>query len=228
MLDDNFFLYRRRNFAGYNDNKQMMLSGIIFAPIIPIVIAGLIALSTQPDGLVGLVSLTGITMAVIFGLLFAVDMFVAFIELMLRFGVGDKIVNALFKFIERIIKGVPSLTHGNKKLVIIGILGIIATAALIVLFKYLILLVGLFAVMMIAGVAFFGVLLFFASHIADWLDKYFALSAKDNNYDNITELLCPKEEDNLRPNYKYIPKKQRTMRLWYHDLKNKVCKPMQQ
>ncbi len=60
-----------------------------------------------------------------------------------------------------------------------------------------------------------------------WLDNIYGISADQNNYGEIKELLCPKDEDNLRPNYNYIPPKQRTVRLWYLDLKNKVCKPMQ-
>ena len=168
------------------------------------------------------------TMAVIFGLLLAVDMFVIFMEFMLRFKIGERIAKGLFNFIAAIANSIPTVSHDTKKLTILILLGIIATVAVVLLFKYLIIFVGLFAVMMLLMVGFFGTALFFASHISDWLDKYFALSAKDNNYDNITELLCPKEEDNLRPNYKYIPKKQRTVRLWYHAVKNAVCKPMQQ
>lgn len=61
-----------------------------------------------------------------------------------------------------------------------------------------------------------------------WLDNAYTVRPEDNNYGEIKELLCPREEANLLPDYNFIPPKQRTFRLWYLDLKHKVCKPMQQ
>jgi len=46
LWDDNFFLYRRKNFLGYNKSKQAMLAGLVFAPIVPIVIAIILGFST--------------------------------------------------------------------------------------------------------------------------------------------------------------------------------------
>ena len=61
-----------------------------------------------------------------------------------------------------------------------------------------------------------------------WFENLFTVSSKSNDYTEIRELLCPNDEENLKPDIHKIPPKQRTIRLWYLDLKNKICKPMQQ
>jgi len=67
----------------------------------------------------------------------------------------------------------------------------------------------------------------FAGAIHMWMMNKYTITAEENDYSNIKALLCPRDEDNLRPNIKYIPRNRRTIRLWYLDMKNKVCKPMQ-
>lgn len=51
--------------------------------------------------------------------------------------------------------------------------------------------------------------------------------SQETDYTEIRELLCPKDESNLIADYKLIPKERRSLRLWYLDTKNKICKPMQ-
>jgi len=60
-----------------------------------------------------------------------------------------------------------------------------------------------------------------------WLLDRLMFPEVETDYTEIRELLCPKDELNVVANYDAIPKKQRTIRLWYLDVKNKVCKPMQ-
>jgi len=61
-----------------------------------------------------------------------------------------------------------------------------------------------------------------------WLMNRFMFGdLEGSDYTEIRELLCPKDEENKIASYSAIPKKQRSLRLWYLDTKNKVCKPMQ-
>lgn len=60
-----------------------------------------------------------------------------------------------------------------------------------------------------------------------WVFTHASLSEEDNDMTEIRELLCPADSENLMAKYKAIPRQRRTIRLWYLDMKNKVCKPMQ-
>jgi len=61
-----------------------------------------------------------------------------------------------------------------------------------------------------------------------WIFNRFTLGDTEAaDYTEIRELLCPKDEENKIASYSAIPKEQRSIRLWYLDMKNKVCKPMQ-
>lgn len=83
-------------------------------------------------------------------------------------------------------------------------------------------------VMVLSTLALVGLLFKFQDPIMEWLDNLYTVTPESNDYTEIRELLCPKDEANLRPDIHFIPPKQRTLRLRYLDLKNKVCKPMQQ
>lgn len=54
--------------------------------------------------------------------------------------------------------------------------------------------------------------------------KHFELFIGDKNHE-IRELLCPKDE--LNRTVEHVPTKYKTLRLYYLDVKNAVCKPMQ-
>ncbi len=60
-----------------------------------------------------------------------------------------------------------------------------------------------------------------------WVENMYTVSPENNDYTEIRELLCPKDELNLQADIDFIPPKQRTVRLWYLEMKHKVCKPMQ-
>jgi len=78
-----------------------------------------------------------------------------------------------------------------------------------------------------AALAVAGLLIKFQEPIIEWLDNAYTVTPEHNDYTEIRELLCPKDADNLRPDIHFIPPAQRTIRLRYLDIKNKVCKPMQ-
>lgn len=76
-------------------------------------------------------------------------------------------------------------------------------------------------------IATIWVMITFSDWIADKLENLYTIAPANNDYTDIRELLCPRDEENLKPDIHFIPPKQRTVRLWYLDMKNKVCKPMQ-
>ena len=84
------------------------------------------------------------------------------------------------------------------------------------------------SVMILTVLAVAGLLFKFQDPIMEWLDNVYTVTPDHNDYTEIRELLCPKDADNLKPDIHFIPPEQRTLRLRYLDLKNKVCKPMQQ
>jgi len=229
VINDNVFLFERPCFTGKEGAKSIMVSGLAFTPIVFMVIAGLISLVVQADGIGGFLRIEATMIGIILGVLVTIDVLVMVVETLIRFHVGNKILEGLFSFISKIIDLLPSssVSREKQKIILLSVLGIIGLIACGFAFKFLLTFLGVVIVTVGMTFAFFFLMLVFANQILEWLDNYFAMSAKDNNYDEITELLCPKDEDNLRPNYNYIPKRQRTVRLWYHDLKNKVCKPMQ-
>ena len=55
------------------------------------------------------------------------------------------------------------------------------------------------------------------------------LSVTDNDIEKVGDLLCPVNiaKQRISTNPLSVPIKQKTLRLWYRDVKNKVCKPMQ-
>lgn len=101
----------------------------------------------------------------------------------------------------------------------LGALGvaIIASIAAInyMIFLYVIGILGVIVVMSALG---FGML-----KLAEWLHY----GDEKTDYTEIRELLCPNDVENQVASYKAIPKQQRSVRLWYLDVKNKICKPMQ-
>lgn len=56
----------------------------------------------------------------------------------------------------------------------------------------------------------------------------FTIEEDYNEVDNIRELLCPADHDNLIASLKYVPAKQRSGSLLFGWLKNSMCKPMQE
>jgi len=228
VIEDNMFVISRPCFTG-NGKTTKMLSGLAFTPIVALAVAFVIGVAVEANGFGGFLRIEAVAIATIFSVLMTMDVVVMIVETLIRFHVGDKIGHGILGFLGKLIDMLPTggIPTKYQKMAILGLFGIVGIVIIGFAFKYLLTFLGIFLLSIGMSFAFFFLLLVFANQILDWLDNFFAMSAKDNNYGNITELLCPKDEDNLRPNYKYIPKKQRTVRLWYHDLKNKVCKPMQ-
>lgn len=226
VVDDNIFIFKRKNLCKIGSDKTGMLFGLAFSPLIYMVMLGLVAGVFNPDGIGGLFTIAGAIVLGIMGVLFTIDLFVLFIEGMIRLNIGERMVSRIESIVDWIRARTPNIEidMGNVFLVIAGIVLLVAVGFA---FKYILLFLGMVGVATVIIGVFFAITVVFADKLSIWLDNYFALKAKDNDYSHLTELLCAKDEDNLRPNYNYIPKKQRTVRLWYHDLKNKVCKPMQ-
>ena len=220
-IDDNFFIYQRK-FLGrntYSFTSVAMLTGLAFTPILIALISGIV-LFLEPAGVVGFLVLVGVAVGSFAAFFLFLDALTLLMELGMRHKAGewlsDKVYNA-FRF----------LTYGKRGDYWFYILIAISLATLAVLATYLTELVGLLAVlggvMVILSVAMF----IFGDKIGEWLDRLLTIPASENDYSKAAALLCPDEEDNLRPNINYIPKSKRTLRLRFLDFKNKVCKPMQ-
>ncbi len=106
-------------------------------------------------------------------------------------------------------------------------LGIGVVAGLYLLSTILPELITLMAGIILTLVVMVVVLWKFSDVLFGFLENWYGVAPANNDYTEIRELLCPKDEANLKPDIHYIPPKQRTVRLWYLDIKNKVCKPMQ-
>jgi hypothetical protein len=226
FIKGNFFLFKRTSIDD-RSRSTALCSGLAFTPLTLLVVSGIILLAVTPSGFVGFLAILATVIGTIFGALLAWDLVVALIETLIYFDIGDKIGHTIISFLGKIFNLLPNVHSNATKYTMIGILAMIALVIVGVGFKFIVALVGGMVVMSVIMFAFFFLLLMFSNVLLDWMERHSALSKKNNDYGNITELLCPKEENNLRPNYKFIPKKQRTIRLFYRDLKNKVCKPMQ-
>ena len=226
---DNFFIFTRPEISSSKGTISYMYIGLALVPALHLIVASIVLLFLNPDGVVGLVAITAGIIAVIAGILLVLDITIIGIETMLHFKVGEALINSINKMVLRILDWLPKVDpHSqNAKIAFLSFMGLLAAIIMGVGLKFLIAAIGIFIVSILATFVFFFFLLLFSDKLLYLMDRYFAMSAKANDYGHITELLCAKEEDNLRPNYKYIPKKQRTVRLWARDLKNKVCKPMQ-
>ncbi len=88
-------------------------------------------------------------------------------------------------------------------------------------------LIAILAALVLTLIAMVVMLWKFNDVLFRFLENWYSVAPQNNDYTEIRELLCPKDEANLKPDIHYIPPKQRTVRLWYLDIKNKVCKPMQ-
>ena len=227
VVRDNFFIFKRKCLDGRTEGKTSMAFGLAFTPLTITIVTALVWLLVTANGAAGFLFISGSIIAGTALFLLFLDFWVAVAELMIRYKVGSKIINSLADFLEAILDRFEG-TDVNFMKVGLVCAGLVILVLLGFVIKYILIFLGVIGLITIFMAIFFAVAVLLADKISIWMDNYFALSAKDNDYGHLTELLCAKDEDNLRPNYKYIPKKQRTVRLWYHDLKNKVCKPMQQ
>ena len=230
LLYDNFFIFWRPDLTGrFEKKKQPVLIGLAFTPII-VIGTILLAIPFEPNGLIGFSVIVGAVLGTLAAILGFIDALGILIEIALRHNIFYRIFETVYDFVAAIIKKIRGNVNPRgqtAKIIALVLISSVVLAGLAVMIDLLIAIVG---VVVVGGLTIFGIsfaLLLFSDKLLVLLDRVFAMSAKENDYGKITELLCAKEEDNLRPNYNYIPKKQRTVRLWARDLKNKVCKPMQ-
>ena len=129
-------------------------------------------------------------------------------------------------------RGYANQTHGQQW----GMAGVISFVVVVVVgfFIYMPLVVGTIAVAITitaTATAFylnnktqiFTKILHWFDQFSVFFDKLFGI----NDYTEIRELLCPKDQLNLSTDINSIPKERRTWRLRYKNFKAKVCKPMQ-
>ncbi len=215
IVDDNAFIFKRKNLTGnkFLSKTSPVLFGFAFSPLVLIIVAGVVSL-LEPNGLVGFLVMEMIGVLPFLGILLFVDFVMSLSEILIKYEFGESLIST----IERIVR-----SKWFKYFLII-LLGV----GIVILWKFLLSLIGAVLIFGTVFASFLGLGILFNSQIMRWILNKITISAEDNDYTNIKELLCPKEEDNLRPNIKYIPKSRRTIRLWYLDTKNKLCKPMQQ
>jgi len=215
----NYFAFRRKSLHNKFEDTTGLISGYIFTPVLWITIAS-IAAYFEPDGLEGLAVMTLMGITPILILMLVADSIVILVELSMRFSWFEKLDNKLMAGVEWLAENLQTKTAKVLGVILLGVIGYYA-------FEFLYALIGLLAIWIVTMVVISGTFYLFAEAINRWAMNKYSITPEDNDYSNIKALLCPREEDNLRPNIKYIPKNRRTIRLWYLDMKNKVCKPMQ-
>lgn len=215
-IKDNFFIRSRKNLIGnypYGETTPLF-NTLAFTPVTFILIVMLVSL-VKPDGVEGYLVLSGIVLGPLWVLFLLFDLLVLCIEFAIKHGIGKTWADKIFDFLDSI----------PFKVMLIAVLAYLTYQAGMFLLQLvgMALLIGLGTTVILIGTYFL-----FNTRIMRWILNLITISPEQNNYTNIHELLCPKDEDNLRPNIKFIPKDRRTIRLWYLNVKNKMCKPMQQ
>jgi len=220
----NIFLFTRKTkYKKWNsdDVTQSHITGFSFMPFIPLLIFSLLLLTkTASEALVG----TGYIMATILTVAVTFDILVAgviWFQYTTLFSALRTRLHSAWKTFDTYL----TKTNGWKKMKVAGIVAIVALAiafainntTLFLLFgKLLLIIVAVMVPLVLLGMG------------SMWLMNRFMFGDLEGaDYTEIRELLCPKDEENKIASYSAIPKKQRSLRLWYLDTKNKVCKPMQ-
>jgi hypothetical protein len=217
---DNSFLFQRRSFMpSYKGETELVICGFAFAPIF-VIIAIVVAYLLEANGLIGYIVITGGILLTFAALLAFLDLCAILVELSVSHHTGDKMSSAIrnaFLF----------LIHGDRRKYWLYALIAVTVAVLAYAIAQVLPHIGVLGVL---GAIIIGSMvgaIIFSEALLRLIDKLMTLSPEDNDYSKVASLLCPDEEDNLRPNINFIPKKQQTLRLKFLDFKNKVCKPMQ-
>jgi len=218
-LDDNALLIRRKYVGpieGY-DGGTIMFFTVPLIPLILMIVSFIIALIQPAGGF--LTMIIGVTIGAVLGL-GLIDALIFMIEWVSR---AEYIRKFKSKLANKCADGIEyGIKHNIWKYLgyaLAGVLGLLITVACIKL-----------EVLGIVGIPLLLLLISFiyGDKMLEKVNMSYTVAPAKNDYTEIRELLCPKDELNLKPDISYIPPKQRTVRLWYLDLKNKVCKPMQQ
>lgn len=167
------------------------------------------------------------TLEVMFAVAFftvALDVSIEFAAWSMHSPVGDPVGSAWRWVVERTWGRFDTfVTERNRWPEVIGVsIGIVAILAIIgIAIFWKVVLITLITVLIV------GALVLAMFFLYQFLFNHTVLDIEHNDITEIRELLCPADPENLDAKLKAIPMKRRTLRLWYLDMKNKVCKPMQ-
>lgn len=216
-LSDNFFL-RKRKYV-YPSGYEEMITMWFLMPFNPLLLTvqAIIIIPTNADFFVAMAIVTGIlsTVAIVY------DLGVVFLKWLTTTTIFEK-------FSDRINNNVKSLvdyfdTNNRWRYLKWAAFALLATMIGTVAAVFVT--VGMFLIpVTIVCVLFYK----YGESMLTLFENMYTVAPENNDYTEIRELLCPKDELNLKADVHFIPSKQRTVRLWYLDMKNKVCKPMQQ
>jgi lysylphosphatidylglycerol synthetase-like protein (DUF2156 family) len=214
-FDSNPFFVKRKHLT--QDWQETMFFTIAANPLLLLVLSGIIALVAKEGAFVTI-------MAVILGIIFAISVLWDAISLGIEWLAKTDFFERMDNRLGKIFRVASEYNIGKY---ITWALICLITIAIFAITMYFELFFAIFVPLAISAtvaVVFWN----WGDAILDRINNIYTVAPESNDYTEIRELLCPKDELNLKADVHYIPPKQRTVRLWYLDLKNKVCKPMQQ
>jgi len=218
-LDENSFLVKRKHTykSGEWTNITMYFT-LAFFPLVLLLQAGIIWGVT--DGVNSFLIYMAIVSSVIFSLSLLFDIGIALVYWIESTEVFEKMSESLYQRTKSTIEFFDT----NNRWRYLKWIGYTFIAAIMVLFATIFAMAG---IILIPTVILTLIIWKYSDAISDRVNNLYTIAPESNDYTEIRELLCPKDEANLKPDIHFIPPKQRTVRLWYLDMKNKVCKPMQ-
>jgi len=219
-LRDNVFIIRRKHEVGEVEKTIYMLSTVAFIPIVLIVQVGLVLFLAEY-----FVQSMLITTGVIFAAGVTMDLFVFLFYTAMESASLGKFAKSAESGIENMIEYFKDGRMREWYAYLAGTVFIIVAGGLLYLTPMDLVLYMLISMTPLLIVMILGIL--WGDRFMDWLEDLVTVTAAGNDYTEIRELLCPADAENLKPDIHYIPAKQRTIRLWYLEIKNKFCKPMQ-
>ena len=219
-IESSQFLIKRKSvsYGGYED-KQTMLITLAIVPLTLVVqtilAAGLATVNPAGSFLAIMVAFS----LAIFAVTAVWDILVYFVEWLQRTTIFEAMRSKAYDKIDGVIVFFEEKSLWKYIKWGLAILLFIPILYFSIMFEV----VGIVALPILVVAALYK----FGEPLMDRFNMVYTVTPEKNDYTEIRELLCPKDELNLKPDIRYIPPKQRTVRLWYLDLKNKVCKPMQ-
>lgn len=225
LPDENSFIVSRTHKNRWN-GEELEKDMFFTIPFFPSLLAAewlslsFIFMLKQPEDITVL-SAMGTVTGVLFIIAAAADAMLFSLDVISNTQIFDKLVVSLGKKLTFVGNLIDNLFEMKVFIwLMYGALAIIAVLAAITWVYFAI--YGLPVVILMFAIFFFG------DKIFERFENILTVSPKNNDYTEIRELLCPKDELNLVADIDFIPPKQRTVRLWYLEMKHKICKPMQQ
>jgi len=218
-FSDSFFFIKREQVTSYGAVfERFIFFPFVLNPLI-LTVLGLIYLTVPETGQLVMQILFGIAL----GMFLIFDIFIFLCDYFEKHGTFG-INGTVGKYINKL--PMPEFEAKFFKIVgIIALVGIVLGALFLVCFKFELLLQVFLPVAVAAVLAWIFVK--YGLDLLDRFDNFISVSPAKNDYTEIRELLCPRDKLNLSTDTAFIPPEKRTIRLWYNDMKNKVCKPMQ-